>query len=189
MSTLSFTGRLVRNALGAPAVAGAIAALAGCYTEGGPQQSLDRFTYVSRPHQPKTISVVDTRSYETIWTVDIPVGQKLALQFYPNKRVKEGEAADPLRPDVLRWQLIPESAYFGELHNEIGVPPSNSRRIEMKLRPGPEMPAPPPVVPPATPPAYMDDAREHPATTPAGTPTPAAPAETKPAEPPVELPK
>ena len=48
-------------------------ALLGCRSEGGIGYSADSYTYVSRTWEPKTISVIDTRTGETIWTLELPV--------------------------------------------------------------------------------------------------------------------
>ncbi len=112
----------------------------GCYTEGGGQMSMDRFTYVSTPSQPKTISLVDTRTFESIWSIDVPVGQQVAVQFMKNPKNREGIPPDPYRPDLMRWSLMKAYAMGGDLDNSIAVPASGSRRLEMRLRPSPEMP-------------------------------------------------
>lgn len=114
-----------------------LAGLGGCYFEGGSMSSEDRFTYVSTTWQPKTISVVDTRTAEVIWSVDVPVGKKLVVDF--NKGSDE-EQKDPYRPDVMLWDIIEPDAYFGALSNKLRIPPKSARRIDMTLRPAPEQP-------------------------------------------------
>jgi hypothetical protein len=110
----------------------------GCYFEGGPMASADRFTYVSSSWQPKTISLIDTRTGETIWSVDVPVGKKLVIDFNPPPKDETG--ADPARPDVMVWDLMAPDQYFGQLKNKVRVPGPATRRVEMTLRPAPELP-------------------------------------------------
>lgn len=127
-------------ALRAVMAGGAASLLAGCYTEGGGQMSMDRFTYVSTPSQPKSITLVDTRTFEAIWSIDVPVGQQVAVQFVKDAKAVEGVTPDAYRPDIMRWSLMKAYDMSGDLDNAIAVPPSYCRRLEMKLRPSPEMP-------------------------------------------------
>ena len=73
------------------------------------------------------------RTLEEIWSVDVPVGQKLVIRFYPDK------AEDNLHnPDVMRWQVYPASQIADMLDNQMPVPAPESRRIEWELRAVPE---------------------------------------------------
>ena len=120
------------------AIAGAaLASSSGCYWEGGPLYSADRFAYVSRTWEPKTVTVVDTRTGEALWSIDVPVGQRLVIGF--RAAPKNVEKNDWL-PDVMQWDLMPESRISGALTNQIRVPPSSARRVDWKLRPTPEYP-------------------------------------------------
>ncbi|MEM1423321.1 MAG: hypothetical protein AAGH64_04885, partial [Planctomycetota bacterium] len=69
--------------------------LGACHLEGGPRWSADRYTYVSREWQPKTVSLIDTRTGETTWSVDVPVGQQLVVGF------SKGTGPNELRPDEI----------------------------------------------------------------------------------------
>ena len=108
------TARLRRVLLSAGLAVAAISA--GCWTEGGVPISLDRYTYKSTPTQPKTITLVDIRTGEQIWSYDIPVGKRLSLQFVDDK------LDDTWRPSVMRWDVAPGDSLFGELKNQIAVP-------------------------------------------------------------------
>lgn len=196
---------------------GAASLLAGCYTEGGGQMSMDRFTYVSTPSQPKTITLVDTRTFESIWSIDVPVGQQVAVQFIKDSKGEEGVTPDAYRPDIMRWSLMKAYNTSGELDNAIAVPPSYCRRLEMKLRPSPEMPDATATISnkpvkqlgynDETPPEFKKKAPVEPTTNgapatapgapppasgaqpmPADAPPPPPPAAGQPAEPPVDLP-
>ncbi|TVQ59827.1 MAG: hypothetical protein EA379_09860 [Phycisphaerales bacterium] len=114
-----------------------LGASSGCYFEGGPGWSADRFAYVSRTWTPKTVTLVDTRTGESLWSMDVPVGQRLVIDF---RKAPRNVEADDWLPDVMQWDLMPESRRFGALKNQIRVPPSMSRRVEMTLRPTPEYP-------------------------------------------------
>lgn len=130
---------LPRRRLGALLLCGAFLTVGGgCYFEGGPMASADRFTYVSSSWQPKTVSLIDTRLGETIWSVDVPVGQKLVIDF--NSAPSSELEQDPSRPDILQWDLMPPDQYFGSLRNKVRVPGPGARRVEMTLRPAPELP-------------------------------------------------
>jgi len=206
-----------RIGLFALAALGPIGFTTGCHTEGGPMWSADRYTYVSRTWEPKTVSVIDTRTGESIWSVDIPVGQKLSVGF------SKGTGPNEYKPDEIVWEVIPEDRTFATRSNRQPCPPAHARRIEMHIRatpelPGAEMPgspygttapaytpvkhtngAPPPApesdepivpAPGAEPPPPMDEPA-----VPAPQPTPDAPAAPPPAaepppaeDPPIDLP-
>jgi hypothetical protein len=107
----------------------------GCaYSEGGPGASWDRYTYVSRPHSPKTVTIVDTRTEEVVFTMDIPVGQQLVFDI-DDRPSRRGEYFS----GTMSWALMPEGQGYGTLRNRVDVPPANSRRIDLDIRPGPEM--------------------------------------------------
>ena len=106
----------------------------GCgYKPGGSGQSLDRFCYISTPHMPQTVSLVDTSRGQTIWTCEVPVGQQLVLRF-----VNEGKDAPARGTDTMRWALMPIGSPRQSLDNEFVCPPSTSRRLDGTLRQGPE---------------------------------------------------
>jgi len=118
-----------------------IAALAGglslgaCsnFSPGGSGFSEDRFTYASTEWSPKTVELIDTRNGQTMWSVDVPVGQKLTLNF---DKVYEPE--DSGFPDRMKWviQKIESDSWKG--FQTMMAPPSNSRLLQMTLRPAPE---------------------------------------------------
>lgn len=160
------------------AAAGVIG-LTGCYYEGGPLSSQDRFTYVSRPFQPWTVDLVDVRTGEVIWSVDVPVGQQLVVDF---QAASSDASKDPWRPDTMLWEVMPSGRKFGALGNKMSVPDRNARRLEPKLRSTPEMPSEPYASAPV--PAAESAPIEAPPTAsePAPEPTP-APANGEPAKP------
>lgn len=127
------------------AVTAALAAIAGgtggCYYPGGPMYSADRFTYESTTWQPWTISLEDTRTGQIFWTIDVPVGQQLVIDFDAGKSgmTDEGEY-NQFTPDTMRWELMPAGRRFGELDNKMAVPPASARLIRATLRRTPELP-------------------------------------------------
>lgn len=118
-------------------------ASAGCllnrvpgYYEGGSRASDDQHVYVSRPHSPKTVTLVNTITGESIWSVDIPVGQQLVVRFYDNKYPDE-----PVNSTMMKWALMKESVEGPGLNNQMRVPGRDYRRLDMEVRDEPEMPA------------------------------------------------
>lgn len=107
----------------------------GCasYIEGGDTISRDRFTYVSHTYEPKTVTLVDTRTGERIWTREIPVGHQLSMEFYPG-----GNKQDRDNPDVMRWAEFDAPTPHGALTNSIVVPSRECRRLDLDIRQGPE---------------------------------------------------
>ena len=142
MSTRRLTSRswqvlVVAGLAGAGLVASGCAgpglAYRSYHDEGGSGVSQDAFVYVSRPHEPKTVTVMDTRTGEALWTMDVPVGRKLVIDFEENKA-----DGTPDRPDLMRWELMDASDLTGRLGNAMPVPIASARRIDMTLRTGPE---------------------------------------------------
>ncbi len=109
----------------------------GCHSPGGPLYSADKHTYVSSEWQPWTVSVVDTRTGEAFWSVDVPVGEQLVVQF------SRGTGPNEYKPDELVWDVMPAGRWFGALRNRLPCPPSGVRRLEPELRATPEMPGSP----------------------------------------------
>ncbi len=116
----------------------AVTVIGGCAVpgswEGGSRVSDDKHVYVSRPYEPKTISVVNTATGETIWTVEIPVGEQLIVRFYDNKH------DDPIMSANMRWEITEETTDFRRMTNLMTVPGRDFRRIDMELRDTPEFP-------------------------------------------------
>jgi len=129
----------VRHAAFLTALAGlSLGMLAGCkvsgYYEGGTRASDDQHTYVSRPHRPQTVSLIDTRTQETLWTMEIPVGKKLVVQFKNNQFPD-----DPKNPALMKWGLLESDQLGGKLGNSMRAPHYDSRRLDVTMRPSPEL--------------------------------------------------
>lgn len=120
---------------GTLALAGATL-LGGCYKPGGSGFSTDTFTYPSTSWQPCTITLKDTRTDQAIWSIDVPVGKQLVIDF----RKDEGIPGSGT-PDLMRWEIMDIGEQFGELDNSLPVPPApDGRRVDHTLRPAPELP-------------------------------------------------
>ncbi|GIK19438.1 MAG: hypothetical protein AMXMBFR77_19380 [Phycisphaerales bacterium] len=143
------------------------------FDPGGSGAAIDEYTYVSEPYMPQTITVVDTRTGEPVFAMDVPVGQQLVINF-DDKQVQSEEWMS----GVMRWRLMPAGHRYGRLTNRIAVPPPSSRRVDVTLRAYPEFPPggkPSPAetqtaapastthtpVPPPPPPATQGDAQMH----------------------------
>lgn len=110
----------------------AAAMATGCaagYGAGGPLASRDQYTFESTPTMPQSIAVVDTRTGETVWAMDIPVGQQLTILFK-----NTGKKANELGYDEMDWQLNVIGAPGRTLGNSMRVPPSYARRLDGTVR-------------------------------------------------------
>ncbi len=135
------------------------------FDPGGSGAAIDEYTYVSEPYSPQTITVVDTRTGESVFAMDVPVGQQLVINF-DDKRVQSEEWMS----GVMRWRLMPAGQRYGRLTNRISVPPPSSRRVDVTLRAYPEFP-------PGGKPAFSEThaaGSESPETTPVPPPPPPA---------------
>lgn len=109
------------------------------FDEGGSGASIDEFTYVSRPYEAKTISVIDTRTQEVVFSMDVPVGQQLTVNFEDMEKNK-----DKYMSGIMKWAVMPAGNRYGTLRNRVDVPPPHSRRIDVDIRQGPEVATEPP---------------------------------------------
>jgi hypothetical protein len=133
--------RLLTASIAAALVCGLSSGL-GCglayrpyYDPGGSGASIDEFTYWSDPHTPQTVELIDLRTGETLFAMDIPPRQQLVMKFVKN----HGEETAWM-PDLLKWELMPRGTKRGQLDNSMPVPPSFSRRLDVSVRDTPEMP-------------------------------------------------
>jgi len=80
--------------------AGAVA-LTGCAA------STDETTFRSTPHQAKSVSLIDTTTGETLWAMDVPVGQKLETTIVrdPHSKGRKILTADEEPPSAMEWAL------------------------------------------------------------------------------------
>jgi len=123
------------RAIGITTGLAAILALAGCHSPKGGWMPYTggSTTYYSTETQPKTVTLLDVRSGEILWQMEIPPGKQLTLSF------DKGGGDDPAHtPDLMRWQLYEIGTSFGRLRNSITVPPANCLSLEVDVRPGPE---------------------------------------------------
>jgi hypothetical protein len=113
----------------------ACAGLGGCYAEGGPWGSEDSYAYVSREWEPKTVTLRDTRTGQDFWSIDVPVGKKLLIEFDD-----DAGAENQYTPSKMTWGLVEPDFDFGdpELKNTLDVPPPSGRRLDVVIRTLPE---------------------------------------------------
>ncbi|MEO1511607.1 MAG: hypothetical protein AAFU70_06005 [Planctomycetota bacterium] len=112
---------------------GASLVVAGCgQVPGGPQRSIDMFTFESTTFEPKTVRVVDLRDGSEVWSSDVPVGEKLVLRFF------DARSDNDYMPDQMHWSIVPVTVSSTTLKSEIPVPPSWARRLEWEIRAIPE---------------------------------------------------
>jgi hypothetical protein len=109
----------------------AIAALAGCHSPRGGLLSHPggSSTYYSSETTQKTVVIIDLRSGEEFFTIDIPPGKQLTFDFVENA------GDDPVHtPDLLRYEIWDYPRITGRLTNMLSVPNAASRRIDVFVR-------------------------------------------------------
>ncbi|MFM1829699.1 MAG: hypothetical protein RLZZ558_39 [Planctomycetota bacterium] len=117
--------------------------LAACYApDGGFMPGSGRgFVYESTPMRPLTVSVVDTRTEEPFFVMELPAGKQLTFNFL------QGGGDDPVyTPDRMVYSVWDNGTQFGHLDNQLTCPPASCRRIDVEIRKGPEWPEPDPAV-------------------------------------------
>jgi len=127
----------------------ALGALSGCLpgtNPGGHAWSLDKHVFASTVWEPKTVTVTDTASGETLWVKEVPVGKQVVVRFFPGK----ARGNDPQRPDQMAWGMANVNKSADDWDGRIDVPGAGWRAISFELRPAPEYPrTPAPVAEPA----------------------------------------
>ncbi len=112
-----------------------VSVLSGCF---GPRGAVmpytgDGFTYISTEMNPVTIVLVDTRTEEMFFKLEVPVGKQLTLNFL------EGKGDDPVeRPDRMVYSIFEAGKTTGRLTNQLTCPPQSCRRIDYTVRAAPE---------------------------------------------------
>ena len=128
-------------------------------------------SYESTELYPTSIDLVDIRSKEVIWTMDVPVRHKLELEFWHER----GIATKWQPPTKVVYRLYPMGSYR-KMTYESSIPLNIPVLVKVRHRPAPEY---------AMPPVVTDQAVESiadPAIEPAVTePAPVEPAVTEPA--------
>lgn len=104
---------------------------------GGGLRSTDSFTYISTPFEPLTVTLYDNRDSEPLWTVEVPVGQKVTVRFLENR----AEDGTNRRPDVMQWEIYDQDKRRSDLTNTMAVPSAGSRLLKVAIRDGVEYPA------------------------------------------------
>jgi len=121
------------------------AGLAGCmHTQGGTMFSSPKsaITYYSTEQLQKTVTLVDTRTEQTIFSMEVPVGKQLTIEF------EEDRGNDPVNtPDIMYYQIWDLGTRLGMLRNAMTVPNAASRRIDIKVHQGPAYAEAPPDMP------------------------------------------
>ena len=110
-------------------------AMTGCYSPGGGAFDFTggSQTYYSTEARPTTFTLVDSRTNEILFAMEIPPGKQLTIDF------DEGGGDDPvLRPDILNYQIFDIGTKIGKLRSSLTVPPSTVRRIDVTFRSGVE---------------------------------------------------
>jgi hypothetical protein len=97
---------------------------------GGAQRTNDEYTYVSTPWEPLTVTLYDRRDDTPLWTVDVPVGSKVSVRFYRDKKTS-GTAR---MPDMMKWEIYDESKSYRRLTSSMAVPGADSRLLKVSLR-------------------------------------------------------
>jgi len=129
---LARNSRFAFRTIAPAALSVVLVSLAGCATqsERGVRASVDQHVYVSYPWEPKTVSLIDTRTDEVIWTFEVPVGEKLVIKFENHRRRLSGQ--------TMTWGSGDPDEGKIKLVNEMPVPSYQVRKLSWTIRPVPE---------------------------------------------------
>ena len=108
---------------------------AGCSATGGNTgYKGSAHGWPSTVQRPATVTLVDSRTGEEIWTMDVPVGKVLMTKF------RTGKGDDPVhRPDLLDYEVVDYGETVPSRYtSSISVPDADSRTWDLSIRPAPE---------------------------------------------------
>jgi hypothetical protein len=109
----------------------ASASLTACHTPGGGlfAHAGGPETVISTDTMQKSVRMVDLRSGEVFFAMDIPPGKQLTFDF------DRDAGDDPVyTPDFLYWEVKDIGDKFGRLDNTLTVPNAASRRVDIYVR-------------------------------------------------------
>ena len=115
--------------------------VAGCHSPKGGLMpytggSTTHFSYETRP---LSIRMIDLRSGESFFEMDVPTGKQLTYQFFAE------EGSDPVyTPTLMRYMVFDLGKQTGKLKNAMSVPPMRSIRVDVEYRDGVEFREAPP---------------------------------------------
>lgn len=137
MQTTRYTRPVLMSILGGTLL------LSGCmaFQPEGPYWSADRYCYESHSWQPWTVTIIDTRTGQAVFSMDVPVGKELVFEFFEEDGDKVGDDfPSPIYPDKMTWDIWPKGQRYGDPRYSMSVPAAPHRRIDSKLRKVPELP-------------------------------------------------
>ena len=104
--------------------------LNGCYAPDGAMMNYtgQAMTYESNEWQQKTITLVDVRTETPVFSMTVPPGKWLIIQFD-----KDGGHDPHFAPDLMRYDVKPMGSRTGRLSNSMSVPDAGSRRIDVDV--------------------------------------------------------
>lgn len=76
--------------------------------------SLDRHNYTSTPHTPLTLTLVDTMTGETVWSIDVPMLKKVVIDVDHDDHWTTS-LTPTTRPNEIRWGIFEPDQRFGVL--------------------------------------------------------------------------
>ena len=104
--------------------------LSGCYAPDGAMMNYtgQAMTYESNEWQQKTITLVDVRTETPVFSMTVPPGKWLIIQFDKN-----GGHDPHFAPDLMRYDVKPMGSRTGRLSSSVSVPDAASRRIDVDV--------------------------------------------------------
>ena len=110
----------------------AAASLSACQTpDGGGMFASTKgpSTIISTETMQTSVSMVDLRSGEVFFAMDVPPGKQLTWQFHKD----EGDNT-VYTPDLMRFEVREIGKKSGKLHNAMTVPGATSRRVDVDAK-------------------------------------------------------
>lgn len=96
--------------------------------------SLDRHNFGSTVQNPRRVTLIDSTNGETVWSMDVPVGQTLVMDFEQPATWTQSEFTGAQPADRVTWGLFETGETFGSLDEEVPLPSGNPVYLRVEER-------------------------------------------------------
>lgn len=113
----------------------------GTLSLGGCNAGHESYQFPSTTHTPQTVTLVNTRTGERLWSQEVPAGSQLNIAFVRSPGVAEEQHYDEMRWSITSLGRSPGSVLSTtptSRSSMMRVPPPSERRLEVVVRDGPE---------------------------------------------------
>jgi len=110
--------------------AGLLAVIVGCSANFPYGMSLNRHNFTSTHHMPMRLELMDTITGETVWSLDVPVGEEAIVEF-ENPDTWQASQRGAAPAEEVRWDIVDPDAKLADLQHSQEL---SGRPVVLKVR-------------------------------------------------------